>query len=207
MSNYESELFRVAPWVIEVMQVAKTLNDNALMRTRSGWIKHGIHDGEIIYEHSCKLGLAAHYLFGDVRLISKAVIHDFPEIFTQDYMPGEISPKLKREKEQIAMQKVKSMLPNGEYWYNHWQEFEARKTIKDQQLFELDKMDPCIQAIMYSKLHPHINLNEFQINARLHTKTPQLVNLLDEMHDEIILFGEDTYDIYFEKLRKLKLRK
>ena len=137
--NYERKLFEVAPWTQEIMQFVKTLNNNSFQRGRTGWIRREIKNPESIYEHSCKLGLAAHYLFENKEAVDKAISHDFPELFEPDHIPWEIDQDEKRSKESAVMDRLSSILPNGDYWLNTWNEFE-NKIANGQQIFELDKI-------------------------------------------------------------------
>ncbi len=203
MIAYETQLFKIAPWTEEVMQVAKTLNNRNFMRGRTGWIRRGIHNPESIYEHSCKVGLAAYYLFGTDEAVAKGIVHDFPEIFEKDHIPWEIDAKDKQEREFAVMTKLKNVLPNGEYWYKTWVEFEHRVGV-GQHIFELDKMCPAIQAINYLKRNEGDNLEEFYPYARKKICTSQLVDLLDSL-----CLGscqtEDAYETYFNDLERIQL--
>lgn len=203
MTTYETQLFKIAPWTEEVMQVAKTLNSGSLLRGRTGWIRRGIENPESIYEHSCKMGLAAHYLFGTEEAVAKGIVHDFGEIYEPDHIPWEVDATYKREKEFAVMKKLKDMLPNGNFWYSAWEEFENKIGI-GQQIFELDKMCPAIQSINYLRKNEGNNLEEFYHYARKKVSTPELIDLLDNL-----CLGscetEDTYQTYFNGLKKIQL--
>ena len=80
------------------MQVAKTLNNGSFMRGRTGWIRRRIENPESIYEHSCKVGLVAYYLFGTDEAIAKGIVHDFGEIYEPDYIPWEVNSDDKEKK-------------------------------------------------------------------------------------------------------------
>jgi 5'-deoxynucleotidase YfbR-like HD superfamily hydrolase len=116
--NYEQTLFQIAPWTQEIMQIAKQLNNGNLLKGRTGWIRRSVTNPESIYEHSCKVALAAWYLYKTDDAIATGAVHDFPEIFEEDYIPWEINSKDKKEKEYAAMTKLKNILPNGNYWFN-----------------------------------------------------------------------------------------
>jgi len=200
--NYEAELFKVAPWTKDVMTAAKDLNNSSIMRGRSGWIKRRIENPESIYEHSCKVGLAAHYLLGSPSAVSIAVVHDLSEIYEKDYLPGEISSEEKRQKEIKSMKKASEQLPNGKLWFGAWMTYEY-KAGEGKVIYELDKMCPVIQSIDYLHQGKGENLEEFYLNARNKITTPKLIELLD-----IFWLGgnrhKNVYKNYFKTLESIK---
>jgi 5'-deoxynucleotidase YfbR-like HD superfamily hydrolase len=201
--DYESLLFEIAPWTKETMQSAKLLNNGSFMRGRTGWIRKNIENPESIYEHSCKVGIASHYLFGTKEAVAKGIVHDFPEIFEPDHIPWEIDPRDKKEKEFLAMRKLKEIIPNGGYWFNEWSKFENKIGIGSK-IFELDKLCPAIQARDYLRIGKN-NLDEFYHYARKKLETPELIELLDDLYSSSIPKNESTYQSYFNGLEKIKL--
>ncbi|HLD55573.1 MAG TPA: HD domain-containing protein [Candidatus Nanoarchaeia archaeon] len=204
MIDYEKTLFETAPWTKEIMQFVKTLENGSFMRGRTGWIIRDIKNPESIYEHSCKMGLAGYYLFKTNDAIAKGVVHDFPEIKKPDYLPGEIDLKDKTIGELEAMTQLKDIIPNGDYWFNKWLEFERDKE-KNGYFYELDKICPVIQSINYLRTNNGKNLEEFYPHARKKIKTPQLISLLDSLYSMNIPQNEDAYKYYFEGLNKINL--
>lgn len=202
--NYENMLFKMAPWTKEIMQIAKHLNDGEFMRGRSGWIKRRVQNPESIYEHSCKVGLAAGYLFGTKEAIAEGVIHDFPEIFEPDHLPGEIDLEDKQAREFEAMKQLKSILPNGNYWLDAWLNFENKIGI-GKYINELDKICPVIQAKNYLKNNDGNNLGDFYTTAKAKVKTPSLIKLLDDLWSDGSLRNESAYQSYFKGLDKIQL--
>ena len=155
--NYESQLFEIAPSIREVMLSSKRLNNGSFLRGRTGWIRRGIKNPESIYEHSCKVALAAFYLFGNNEALELGAIHDFPEIFEVDHIPWEIDNLEKMSREYAVMRKLKEILPNGNHWYNVWDKYETRTGIGEL-VYELDKICPVIQAIEYLPDYPNNDL-------------------------------------------------
>lgn len=203
---YEKLLFKVAPFTKEVMQVVKSLNNNHFMRGRTGWVRRGIENPEPIYIHDCKVGIAAWYLFKTEDAVAQAVAHEFPEIIRPDYVPGEVDSDYKKETEFAAMRKLKNKLPNGDYWFNMWMNFENKIGIGEQ-ITELDKMCPVIQAIDYSKTYKNHNLEEFYPYARKKIITNSLVELLDGIYKSNIPENESAYHSYFRGLEEIQVRK
>jgi 5'-deoxynucleotidase YfbR-like HD superfamily hydrolase len=206
MNKFETLLFEIAPWTQEIMETSKTLNNGSFLRGRTGWIRRKIDNPESIYEHSCKVGIAAWYLFKTNDAVAQAIIHDFPEIFKPDYLPGEIDPAEKRKIEYAVMRRLKKTLPNGSYWFEVWEHFENQRGI-GKEINELDKMCPCIQAIDYLPYYPKHNLEEFYPHARKKITTPPLLNLLDEMCLNHIVINGSAYDTYFKKLEQINYSK
>jgi 5'-deoxynucleotidase YfbR-like HD superfamily hydrolase len=204
--DHEKILLEIAPWTKNVLQKVKDLEGGKFMRGRSGWMSRGIKNPESIYEHSCKVALASWYLFGTRRALAEGLVHDFPEIYTQDYTPGEINPMVKREKEFAVMKmKLSKDLSNGNYWLDSWLKFEygigVGKYVK-----ELDKICPVIQAIDYLKEYPNNKLEEFYSSARAKIKTPSLIKLLDRLWSNGVPKNENAYQSYFRELEKIRLR-
>jgi putative hydrolase of HD superfamily len=204
MESYESRLFGIAPWTKEVMTIAKSLNNNSLMRGRSGWIRRGVKNPESIYEHSCKVGLAAYYLIGTSESVAMGLVHDFGEISTLDRLPGEIPLDQKRNEEYTAMKWVKGKLPNSDRWFDTWEKFENKVGIGGY-LTELDKICPTIQAINYMRENNGNGLEEFYPYARKKLKTPQLVELLDDLYSHKDFINIDAYEYYFDGLSNINL--
>jgi 5'-deoxynucleotidase YfbR-like HD superfamily hydrolase len=205
MINYEAQLLEIAPWLREISEFAKTYNNNSFMRGRTGWIERDIKNPESIFEHSCKVALAAHFLFGTKKSIDMAFIHDFGELLTPDYIPGEVDRKYKEKQELEAMQKIKKNLTNGDYWFELWEEFESKKGIAFY-ISELDKICPSIQAINYSNQgYKNYNLEEFQPFALKRIQTLELKKILEEFNINYVTKETDTYSCYFKKLKELNL--
>ena len=202
--DYEKMLFEMAPWVKEVMLISKELNNGYFLRERSGWIKRGIKDVESIYEHSCKVGLASGYLFGTSEAVAQGVVHDFPEIFAEDYMPGEVDLNVKRKNEIETMKKLKDILPYGDYWLNTWLNFENKIGI-GKQINELDKICPVIQAKNYLKENNGLNLEEFYPYARSKLETLSLIKSLDDLWHMEIPENKNAYEVYFEELKNIQI--
>ena len=196
--NYESQLFEIAPSIREVMLSSKRLNNGSFLRGRTGWIRRGIKNPESIYEHSCKVALAAFYLFGNNEALELGAIHDFPEIFEVDHIPWEIDNLEKMSREYAVMRKLKEILPNGNHWYNVWDKYETRTGIGEL-VYELDKICPVIQAIEYLPDYPNNDLEEFYSYTKKKIRNPKLLTLLDEMWLKREEHTKNVYQGYFDK--------
>jgi 5'-deoxynucleotidase YfbR-like HD superfamily hydrolase len=190
----------IAPYLRDVLNIAKHLNNNSLQRGRSGWVYRKVSNPESIYEHCCKVGLSSYYLFGDKDYLERGLVHDFPEIFEKDFMPGERDTKIKRELEEVSMNKVSIYLPNGDKWYRRWEEFENDKNLK-----ELDKACPVIQILDYKKSQDLDILEEFYNYAQNKIKSNFLSNLLEKICSKDLSKYESAYDYYFQRLKEIKI--
>lgn len=201
MNRFEEELFAIAPWTREVMLVAKGLNQGAFLRGRSGWVVRGLNEPESIYEHSCKLALAGHYLFGSDRAIALGAGHDFAEIYEKDFLPGEVPPELKQELEAGAMGRLRRELPQGAFWHGVWQQYQGKKGLAGH-MSELDKICPVVQACIYSQRHAFFDADEFYNSARRKVATPTLAAVLDTVHERA---ASISYERYFSMLEHIRV--
>jgi len=200
--TFETLLFDIAPWTREIMHAAKNYPNSKFLLERSGWVDRGIKPAETIYEHTCKLTLAAYYLFGTWESVDISISHDFPKIIVRDYIPKEITTEKKKRLEEDAMQILKTGLPNGEYWYENWKKYSEKKGI-GRVISQLDKICPCIQAIEYGRRYKNHNLEEFPQKAKEKIEIPELVEILDIICGIEISLDINPYDVYFEMLREL----
>lgn len=199
MHDYELLLTQKAPWTKPVLDGVKELNNQEFLRPRTGWIRRNVDRPESIFEHSCKVALAAHYFIGTKDAIAKGLCHDFPEIIEPDHIPWEIDKQEKNKREHDAMIEISKQIPNGEYYLALWLDFESNKG-NSSQIHELDKMCPGIQSRIYTLHKNGDDLSEFYPYARSRLKTPSLIRILDEIQE--IDDPSLVYSTYFEKLSK-----
>lgn len=206
MNNYyEQKLVEIASWLTrDVMKSSKSLNGGRFLRARTGWERRAIKNGESIYEHSCKVALAAYNLIKTQTSLNIGFAHDFPELIEFDHIPWEINSTEKKRRELIAMEALRDELPNGDYWFDLWNQY-LKLEGNAFHIFELDKICPAIQALEYMKTYKNNKLEEFYPYSRSKLKTEGLIKILDEMYRIEIPFDVNPYDIYFEKLSKLKV--
>ena len=205
MNLYESQLYLVAPWAKTVMSELKTINNGSFLDPRTGWVRRDIKQSESIFEHTCKLALAAYFLFGTKDAIDQCIIHDAPEIFTGDEIPWEISASDKFSNEQRAIKNLSQILTDGPYWEHQFNKFESKKGFSEY-LTQLDKICPAIQALNYNKNpeNRNKNLEEFYPYALSKLTSPNLMDILNQMHIIEIPDSVDAYSIYFDKLKSMK---
>ena len=202
--NYQAELFRIAPDVITIITIMRKRNKDiplkTLLRGREGQIRRNVQNPESIYEHSCKIGLAANYLLGTTNAIHMGISHDFPENEVRDIIPGEMDLNEKYSLEEKAMESITSELPNGEYWLNLWNNFENQEE-GGEIVYQLDKICPAIQALNYIRNgNGDIEgLKEFYPYARSKITDTKLIGVLDTMYERPT-HQTDAYEDYFALL-------
>ena len=205
--NFETLLFTEVPEIKDFMLHIKYINDNKVQQGRTGWVMRQIENPETIYEHMCKVNLASYYLLG--FLPDEAIAHELPEGAPNgfDYIPGQITSENKRKKEEEGMKQLVLQIPNGQRWLEAWENYENKKTETSKIITSLDKICPCIEVLNLRKEYstPNHNLEEFYPYALQRITIPQLTEVLQEMYTTKIPLSINAYQIYFTKLKKLKI--
>jgi putative hydrolases of HD superfamily len=126
---------------------------------RRGWNKRGIpkEQCESILDHSFGVALLGYILseqyFKDLdkgKLLKMALLHDLPELISQDITPLDgISSDEKRKREYKACNQLFGELPNGEIYIALWTEYEEQTTPEARLVYQLDKLEMGIQALVY----------------------------------------------------------
>ncbi|AHB41693.1 hypothetical protein P148_SR1C00001G0905 [candidate division SR1 bacterium RAAC1_SR1_1] len=178
-----------------------------LDKIRTGWQKRNIAEeiAETIRQHSKKVEKAARIYgehFPDIdqnKLIKMAKIHDIAEYKEKDYVPGEISPEEKHEREKaVVLELQESLGEKGSELFDLWMEFEKQETKEAQIVKQLDQLDASVQAMEYEKLG-YDNVKNFYPYTLERLRDPVLIKVL-----EILLKKEFTainaYDQYFTLL-------
>lgn len=178
-----------------------------LDKIRTWWQKRNIAEeiAETIRQHSKKVEKAARIYgehFPDIdqnKLIKMAKIHDIAEYKEKDYVPWEISPEEKHEREKAVVLELQESL--WEKWselFDLWMEFEKQETKEAQIVKQLDQLDASVQAMEYEKLW-YDNVKNFYPYTLERLRDPVLIKVL-----EILLKKEFTainaYDQYFTLL-------
>ncbi|SRR3989338_4521126 len=174
----------------------------ALKRTaRTGWnmefppghalkSRH-VPNAESGADHSWSLALFALAVAEKLKLdgfkmVWMALIHDVAECVTLDIVIATLEPeerqRVKREKrnlEDAAMREI--FLPHGEWGnkcYTLWLEYEDGTSEEARILHQLDKLEACIQALLYHEQGHEVDPNEFFNYTETILQHPDLVALL-----------------------------
>lgn len=173
---------------------------NELKRTaRTGWnmpatdrtqARH-VPNAESVAGHSWGLAMMAlaiaHELNLDAnKMVKMALVHDVAEFVTGDVVIATLPPdereqakKKKRIAEQDAMRDI--FLPHGKFGQmclDLWHEYEDGSSPEARVLHELDKLEACIQAVLYQREGHAVQPNEFLAYTEGIVRTPELVAML-----------------------------
>jgi 5'-deoxynucleotidase YfbR-like HD superfamily hydrolase len=158
------------------------------VKERAGWVKSGIKNAETVWEHSSKVAKAAKIFFERRYPRQKKYaahmgqFHDLGEFKVPDYTPHDkITNAEKHQQEENAIlelfnnekqnpKKIKKILES-------WREYEEGETLVAKLVFDLDKMDAAIQALVY-KNHGH-DVEEFFPYSLGKVTDPELWKILD----------------------------
>ena len=124
---------------------------------RSGWIhKANIPTPESVADHSysmCMMSMVLSEILNlDTEHIMKmANLHDLAESIVGDSMPDVISHNEKIIKEDAAMRKIISKLPDNlcKKYLDIWNEYIQNKTVSSKFVHNIDKLEMAIQAKAY----------------------------------------------------------
>ncbi len=102
-----------------------------------------------------------------LKCLKLALIHDLPEIYASDFIPGEIEPEKKLLQEKQAVNKLAQELNNHEI-SELFNEFTMQKTAEARFVNALDKLDNVFTAQYYDNNNrsPQPLLHEFSQTAR-----------------------------------------
>ena len=146
-----------------VLNLAKILGKMKKVK-RNGWIKRRVLEPESDAEHSYSLAmltmLFAPHSLDRLRCIQLALIHDLPEVFCGDFVPGEISDKEKSVLEQEAMDKVvrETDLP---VLAELFAEYKQQQTPEAKFVWILDRLDNVFTARFYEDSQKIALVKEF----------------------------------------------
>jgi putative hydrolase of HD superfamily len=161
---------------------------------RTGWVREKIKDPESVAEHSFALSLMALILadyFGldKEKLIKMAILHDLGELVTGDIVWArgrvvdldKLESKIKKELKGI--EKIFNIIGKGDEYKKLFLELTERKTPEAIFFWELDKLEVCLQALIYEKEQGK-KLEEFFIHPKLQIKTPFFKEIIKEIEKQ-----------------------
>ncbi len=137
---------------------------------RRGWVLKNVSNPESDAEHSFSLAFLTLILapkeLNLLKCLKLALIHDLPEIYSSDFIPGEIAPEKKLLLEKQAINKISEELNNKEI-SELFAEFATQETPEARFVNALDKLDNVFTAQYYdnNKRSPQPLLHEFSQTA------------------------------------------
>ena len=146
---------------------------------RTGWIKRQVENPESDADHSYSLSLLVLLLAPKnldlLKCLKLALVHDLPEAFCGDFIPGELLPEEKATLEKSAMQKIAADLKAPELAVL-FEEYEQRNTPEAEFVRSLDSLDNVFTARFYEDKSKSLLTDEFATSA-----LPRINNLKDEI--------------------------
>lgn len=131
---------------------------------RNGWLKRGIKDAETDAEHTFSLAVLTLLLAPDqldqCKCLKLALVHDLPESFCGDFVPGEIDPKEKSRLERSAMERIAKDL-GSETLLELFDEFLAQETPEAKFVKALGQLDNVFTARFYEDVTHKPLVREF----------------------------------------------
>ena len=163
-------------------QVSNLVNLLGRMKTlrRAGWVKRQVKNPESDADHSYSLAFLTMLLAPEnldlLKCLKLALVHDLPEAFCGDFIPGELEPTEKSSLERSAMQKVCNDLKKPELM-ELFSEYEQHQTPEAQFVWAIDRLDNVFTANFYeSKSGPKLT-EEFASSALPRLATLDVKNL------------------------------
>jgi len=153
---------------IQIQNLANILGKMKSLK-RTGWVKRQVKNPESDAEHSYSLAMLALLLAPKnldlLKCLKLALIHDLPEIFCGDLLPGEL-PKSEKEKLELnAMQKIACDLNMPELT-ELFTEYEQHKTPEAEFVWALDRLDNVFTARFYENEQNISLVKEFTLGAK-----------------------------------------
>ena len=144
---------------------------------RTGWLIHGIKNGESIADHCYRMTLLSMLLADTLvakgmkldteKVMRLSLLHEIAEARIGD-IPFTVLTYIPEEVKEIGERKaVTSMLEKfgsiGKWYQELWEEFEKNETIEAKLVRAADKLELMIQVLEYEKLG-YQSLNQFWEN-------------------------------------------
>jgi putative hydrolase of HD superfamily len=158
--------------------LAATLLEVAQLKAlpRAGWVRQGVPAPESVAAHSFGVAWLAVILcppdLDRLRVLEIALLHDVPEVRAGDITPHDgVGRDEKRRLEAAAAAGLLGGLPRA---LAAWADYEAGESPEARFVHELDKLDMGLQALVYARQHPNLELDELRASADRGLRDPGL---------------------------------
>ncbi len=182
---------------------------------RSGYAHFGYTGKDVVnlYDHSKRVAKAA-CLLGkrqklDVDLIHvMAGIHDFSEVFAGDYVSGSVDSREKYAQERHDWENniVQALGEDGWNFYQIWLVYEKQNIAEAQLIWQVDKLEPLIEAIEFFNSHPeyaaqcHTMIKQTMTNVTTKIPHQALTNVLRKLQEDVFVQNDFTFETYCQWL-------
>ncbi len=160
---------------------------------RQGWLKRGIpkEKCESVADHSFGVVLMSfiiakeHFPELDIsKVMSLALIHDLPEVFTGDHTPSDnVTPKQKEVGESKAFKQLFSGFKGADGYQKLWKEYSKQSSAEAKFVAQIDKIEMVLQASIYEKMTRH-DLQDFYDSVLSVITSPKLRKILQQITSE-----------------------
>lgn len=128
---------------------------------RRGWLRDGrvpMAQCESVADHVFGMLILAWFIIDKfsikidlLKVFKMIIVHEFGEVYGGDITPHDnISSEEKYLREKNSIVRIFKDLPDGSDYVEIWEEFESRKSIESQFVFQIDKLEMAFQASVYS---------------------------------------------------------
>lgn len=152
----------------QILKLAETLGNMKTLK-RQGWIRRKVKNPESDADHSYSLAMLVMLLapknLNLFKCMQLALIHDLPEVYCGDVVPGELDPQKKINLETKAMQKVAQDLECPQL-NELFMEYEERTTPEARFVWVLDRLDNVFTAKNYEDAVHTGLVEEFAASAQ-----------------------------------------
>lgn len=143
---------------------------------RTGWLRRGVNAPESDADHMFSTAFLVMFLtppeLNKEKCLELALCHDLQEIYSGDFVPGEIALQDKYKIEREAIEKLAQELDSPKL-VALFEEFESQETAEAKFVKTLDKLDTAIMACYYDFNHRGDRplIEEFCTHAEKEIKT------------------------------------
>ncbi len=179
---------QLAPGAAPLLQAYFELN-HLKQLYRQGWLKRGIPKErcESVADHSFGVAILALWLGKSEypkldleKVLCMALLHDVGEVYAGDIVPSDgVNADEKYNLEQEAVHHILGKLPDGDWFCQIWEEFEAGETPEARLVKQLDRLEMGLQAAIYRAQNLG-DLLEFTQSARQALQDQVLLDLLEQ---------------------------
>lgn len=152
----------------QILKLAETLGEMKALK-RQGWVRRRVQNPESDADHSYSLAMLVMLLapknLNLLKCMQLALVHDLPEIYCGDIVPGELDLQKKFNLEAKAMQEVVKNLECPQL-QELFMEYELRTTPEARFVWALDRLDNVFTAKKYEDAGYTGLVEEFAASAR-----------------------------------------
>ncbi len=157
---------------------------------RRGWVaKVKVKEPESVADHSFLTALMCMVIaeqkgLNSNKALKMALLHDLAESITGDYMPDDLSKKMKSDVEAKAIKNILGKLPPKirSSYSRLWKEYKEMSSKEAKLVHQIDKLEMALQANDYLKKgYDRQLLEQFFLSAKAGTTDKELLKMLNSL--------------------------